>query len=426
MLPDRFLWGVSTAAYQVEGAVAEDGRGLSIWDTFVREPGRVVDGSTGDVACDHYHRYGEDVDLMAALGVDAYRFSVAWPRVQPSGRGPGNAAGLDFYERLVDRLLASGIAPVATLFHWDLPQALQDDGGWFNRETADRFAEYADLVAARLGDRVAMWITLNEPFVHTVNGHAFGIHAPGQALMFDALPTAHHQLLAHGLAVPALRSRSTSPISIANNYSPVYVLGDRDEDRAAGAIYDALHNRLFTDPLLGKGYPDGFDLPVRDGDLDIIAAPIDALGVNYYNPTGIRAPSTSDSGLPFDIVALEGYPRTDFDWPVVPEGLGQLLTRLHHDYGLPLYVTENGCAYPESPDDQRRIDYLAGHIAALDEARAGGVDVRGYFIWSIVDNFEWAEGFTKRFGLVHVDFDTGVRTPKASYHWLRQKLNGTR
>jgi beta-glucosidase len=426
MLPDRFLWGVSTAAYQVEGAVAQDGRGVSIWDTFVREPGRVVDGSTADFACDHYHRYGEDVDLMATLGVDAYRFSVAWPRIQPSGRGPANAAGLDFYERLVDRLLAAGIAPVATLFHWDLPQSLQDDGGWFNRDTAARFAEYADLVAARLGDRVAMWVTLNEPFVHTVFGHAFGLHAPGQALMFDALPTAHHQLLAHGLAVPALRARSTSPVCIANNYSPVYVLGERDEDRAAGAFYDGLHNRLFTDPLLGKGYPDGFDLPVRDGDLDVIAAPIDALGVNYYNPTGIRAPSTSDSGLPFDIVPLEGYPRTDFDWPIVPEGLGQLLTRLHADYGLPLYVTENGCAYPESPDDQRRIDFLASHIAAMEEARAAGVDVRGYFIWSIVDNFEWAEGFTKRFGLVHVDFETGERTPKASYHWLQAKLAGTR
>jgi beta-glucosidase len=244
--------------------------------------------------------------------------------------------------------------------------------------------------------------------------------------MFDALPTAHHQLLAHGLAVPALRARSTSPISIANNYSPVYLMGESDHDRAAAGAYDALHNRLFTEPLLGRGYPDGFDLPVRDGDLDVIAAPIDALGVNYYNPTGIRAPSTADSGLPFDMVPLEGYPRTDFDWPVVPAGLGELLTRLHADYGLPLYVTENGCAYPESPDDQRRIDYLAGHIAALDEARAGGADVRGYFVWSIVDNFEWAEGFTKRFGLVHVDFETGQRTPKASYHWLRELLDSRR
>jgi beta-glucosidase len=426
MLPDRFLWGVSTAAYQIEGGVHEGGRGVSIWDTFVREPGRVADGSTADVACDHYHRYAEDVDLMAGLGVDAYRFSVAWPRIQPNGRGTANADGLDFYERLVDALLARGIAPVATLFHWDLPQALQDDGGWFNRDTAARFAEYADQVAGRLGDRVAMWITLNEPFVHTVFGHAFGVHAPGQALMFDALPTAHHQLLAHGLAVPALRARSTSPISIANNYSPVYLLGESDDDRAAGAMYDALHNRLFTDPLLGKGYPDGFDLPVRAGDLEVIAAPIDALGVNYYNPTGIRAPSTADSGLPFDMVPLEGYPRTDFDWPVVPAGLGEILTRLQADYGLPLYVTENGCAYPESPDDQRRIDYLAAHIGAVDEARASGVDVRGYFVWSIVDNFEWAEGFSKRFGLVHVDFETGQRTPKASYHWLRELLDSRR
>jgi beta-glucosidase len=225
MLPDRFLWGVSTAAYQIEGGVAEDGRSPSIWDTFVREPGRVVDGSTGDVACDHYHRVDEDVALLAGLGVDAYRFSIAWPRVQPGGQGPANPAGVDFYDRLVDRLLGSAIAPVATLFHWDLPQALQDGGGWFNRDTAARFAEYADIVASRLGDRVALWITLNEPFVHTVYGHAFGLHAPGQALMFDALPTAHHQLLAHGLAVPALRARSASPITIANNYSPVYLRG---------------------------------------------------------------------------------------------------------------------------------------------------------------------------------------------------------
>jgi beta-glucosidase len=422
MLPDRFLWGVSTAAYQIEGGVAEDGRSPSIWDTFVREPGRVVDGSTGDVACDHYHRVDEDVALLAGLGVDAYRFSIAWPRVQPGGQGPANPAGVDFYDRLVDRLLGSGIAPVATLFHWDLPQALQDGGGWFNRDTAARFADYADIVASRLGDRVALWITLNEPFVHTVYGHAFGLHAPGQALMFDALPTAHHQLLAHGLAVPALRARSASPITIANNYSPVYLRGDTDEDIVAGDVYDALHNRLFTDPLLGRGYPAPFELPVKDGDLETIAAPIDALGVNYYQPTGIRASSTPDSGLPFDIVPLEGYPRTDFDWPVVPAGLRELLTRLHADYGLPLYVTESGCAYGESPDDQRRIDYLAGHIDALEAARADGVDVRGYFVWSIVDNFEWAEGYTKRFGLVHVDFESLVRTPKASYHWLRERL----
>jgi beta-glucosidase len=240
--------------------------------------------------------------------------------------------------------------------------------------------------------------------------------------MFDALPTAHHQLLAHGRAVNVLRGRTSAPVTIANNYSPVVVLGDSEADHAAGDAYDALHNRLFTDPLFGRGYPDGFDLPVRDGDLDTIAAPLDALGVNYYNPTGIRAPSTVDSGLPFDIVPLEGYPVTDFGWPVVPEGLGQILTRLHQDYGAPLYVTESGCAYAEAPHDQRRIDYLAGHIDAVEAVRTKGVDVRGYFVWSIMDNFEWAEGFSKRFGLVHVDFDTLVRTPRASYAWLRDRI----
>ena len=423
---DGFVWGVSTAAYQIEGAVTEDGRGPSVWDTFVHEPGRVANGDTGDVACDHYHRYLSDVDLMAGLGVDAYRFSVAWTRIQPDGRGPANPAGLAFYDRLVDALLARGIDPVVTLFHWDLPQAIQDQGGWFNRDTAGWFADYTDLVSSRLGDRVRMWITLNEPFVHTVFGHAFGVHAPGQALMFDALPTAHHQLLAHGRAVNVLRGRTSAAVAIANNYTPVVVLGDTDADRAAGDAYDALHNRLFTDPLFGRGYPDGFDLPVRDGDLETIAAPIDALGVNYYNPTGIRAPSDPAGGLPFDIVPLEGYPVTDFGWPVVPEGLGQILTRLHHGYGVPLYVTESGCAYPESPDDQRRIDYLAGHIDALEAVRSQGVDVRGYFVWSIMDNFEWAEGFSKRFGLVHVDFDTLARTPKSSYAWLRDRIARSR
>jgi beta-glucosidase len=267
-----------------------------------------------------------------------------------------------------------------------------------------------------------MWITLNEPFVHTVYGHAFGLHAPGQALMLGALPTAHHQLLAHGLAVPALRAHSTSPVMLANNYSPVIVVGDSDEDRAAGAAYDALHNRLFTDPLVGRGYPEGFDLRVQDGDLDIIAAPIDAIGVNYYNPTGVSRPSIPETGLPFDLALLDGYELTDFGWPVAPEGLGQLLTRLHTDYGLPLYVTESGCAYNESPEDQRRIDYLAGHIDVVESVRAQGVDVRGYFVWSLMDNFEWAEGTSKRFGLVHVDFDTLTRTPKSSFAWLRDRI----
>ncbi|WP_431727582.1 GH1 family beta-glucosidase [Verrucosispora sp. TAA-831] len=435
--PTGFRWGVSTSAYQIEGAADVDGRGPSIWDTFAHSPGRILDGSTGDVACDHYHRYAEDVALMADLGVGAYRFSVAWPRVLPTGTGPVNAAGLDFYERLVDELLGHGIDPVATLFHWDLPQPLQDAGGWLHRDTAHRFAEYADAVSARLGDRVKLWITLNEPFIHMSLGHGTGEHAPGEALLFDAFPVAHHQLLGHGLAVAALRARSSSPVAIANNYSPVRVLGDDPADAAAGYAYDALHNRLFTDPLLGRGYPTelGFDTGVvRDGDLDVIAAPLDVLGVNYYNPTGVRAPEEG-SPLPFTLVPLTGYPRTAFDWPVAPDGLHDLLGWLHRQYGPdlpPIQITESGCAYDDTPDadgrvpDPDRIAYLDGHLRAVHAAMADGVDVTGYFVWSLLDNWEWAEGFTKRFGLVHVDFATGARTPKSSYTWLREVIAAAR
>ncbi|WP_234040431.1 GH1 family beta-glucosidase [Micromonospora coerulea] len=433
--PAGFRWGVSTAAYQIEGAATADGRGPSIWDTFAHSPGRIADGSTGDVACDHYHRYAEDVALLAGLGVSAYRFSIAWPRVQPTGAGAANPAGLDFYDRLVDELLGHGVDPVATLFHWDLPQALEDTGGWLNRDTAHRFAEYADLVAARLGDRVKLWITLNEPFIHMSLGHGMGVHAPGRMLLFDAFPVAHHQLLGHGLAVSALRARSTSPVAIANNYSPVRLAGDTDADRAAGAAYDALHNRLLTDPLLGLGYPEepGLDPGVvRDGDLDVIAAPLDVLGVNYYNPTGIRA-AEEGSPLPFEIVPLGGYPRTAFDWPVVPDGLRELLVGLRDRYGdalPPIQVTESGCAYDDTQDadgrvaDPERIAYLDGHLRAVRAAIDEGVDVTGYFVWSLLDNWEWAEGFTKRFGLVHVDYATQRRTPKSSYAWLRDVIRG--
>jgi beta-glucosidase len=424
MFPRDFRWGTSTAAYQIEGAATEDGRGPSIWDTFSHEQGRISDGSTGDVACDHYHRYPEDIALMTGLGVDAYRFSIAWARIQPTGSGPVNPAGVAFYDRLVDALLAAGIDPVATLFHWDLPQALQDAGGWFNRDTAFRFADYADHVAAALGDRVKLWITLNEPFIHMVYGHGFGMHAPGETRMLGALPTAHHQLLGHGLAVAALRARSASPVTIANSHSPVWVMGERDEDRAAAAYYDALQNRLFVEPLLGMGYPEGLDLPVRDGDLEAIAAPIDALGVNYYNPTGISAPTVEE--LPFDMVTLDGYPMTEFGWPVVPDGLRELLVDLHGRYHMPMYITENGCAYADWPDDPRRIEYLSGHLDAVSKAIEQGADVRGYFAWSLMDNFEWAEGYTKRFGLVHVDFDTQQRTPRRSYTWYRDFIASAR
>ncbi|MEU4225423.1 GH1 family beta-glucosidase [Nonomuraea sp. NPDC026600] len=432
-----FLWGTATAAYQIEGAVKDDGRGASIWDTFTHEPGRTRDGHTGDVACDHYHRWPEDVALMADLGVNAYRFSIAWSRVLPLGTGQVEPRGLDFYDRLVDGLLAAGIAPVPTLFHWDLPQALQDLGGWMNRDISYYFAEYAAVVAERLADRVPMWITLNEPFVHMAFGYGMGVHAPGQALLFDALPVAHHQLLGHGLAVQALRAAGARQVLITNNCTPVWPASGSAEDLAAADAYDTLHNRLFNDPILLGEYPDlkaigALDDVVRDGDLAVISTPLDGLGINYYNPTRIGAPA--DDALPFTDLGITGYPTTAFGWPVVPDGLRELLTGLHARYGAalpPVYVTENGCSQEDLPgpdgtiDDQGRIAFLDGHITAVEQA-AAGVDVRGYFVWSLLDNFEWAEGYHQRFGLVHVDFDTLRRTPKASYAWLRDRLTAAK
>ncbi|MEV4559310.1 GH1 family beta-glucosidase [Kitasatospora sp. NPDC049285] len=430
-LPAGFRWGASTAAYQIEGAVDEDGRGRSVWDVFCERPGAVKNGQSGREACDHYHRWAEDVELMRDLGLDGYRFSIAWPRIQPTGKGAVNAAGLDFYERLVDGLLDAGITPLPTLFHWDLPQSLEDEGGWLNRETAYRFGEYATLVADRLGDRVPAWITLNEPFVHMVFGYALGIHAPGRALMLDALPAAHHQLLGHGLAAAELHSRGLD-VLIANNLTPVQVASETAEDRAAADAYDALHNRLFTDPLLLGRYPDlsayglGPDLggAVRDGDLALIAGtPLAGLGVNYYNPTRIAAPT--DPGLPFAEAPIDGVPRTHFGWPVVPSGLHELLLTLRERYGdalPPITVTENGCSTEDTLDDTFRIDYLAAHLDALARAAADGIDLRGYYTWSLLDNFEWAEGYDQRFGLVRVDFETQVRTPKASYAWYRDLI----
>jgi beta-glucosidase len=438
--PESFTWGVATAAYQIEGAVAEDGRGDSIWDTFCRQPGAVRDGQTGDIADDHYHRWPEDVALMAGLGISAYRFSIAWPRIQPAGSGAVNAAGLDFYDRLTDGLLAQGITPMPTLYHWDLPQPLEDAGGWLTRDTAFRFADYAGLVAARLADRIPMWITVNEPFVVTAFGYALGIHAPGKALMLDAVPTAHHQLLGHGLATAALRDAGARQVAITNNYSPAWPASDSAADVAATAAYDTLHNRLFTDPLLLGSYPDltafgisgGLDC-VRDGDLAIISADIDALGVNYYTPTRLSA--QPDPPLPLQMEPIPGYPVTAFGWPVIPAGLSELLTSLASRYGAalpPIYITENGCSVTDEPDadgridDQPRIVYLDGHIRAVADAMRSGVDVRGYLVWSLMDNFEWAEGYHQRFGLVHVDFDTQRRTPKASYGWYRDLIAAQR
>jgi beta-glucosidase len=439
--PDGFTWGVATAAYQIEGATEEDGRGVSVWDTFCRQPGAIRDGHTGDVADDHYHRWPEDVALMADLGIGAYRFSIAWPRIQPSGSGPINAAGLDFYDRLTDGLLARGITPMPTLYHWDLPQPLEDAGGWMARDTAYRFAEYAAIAAERLADRVPTWITLNEPFVVTAFGYALGIHAPGKALMLDALPTAHHQLLGHGLATAALRAAGARQVAITNNYSPAWPATDSPADLTAATAYDALHNRLFTDPVLLGRYPDltafgigadGMEC-VRDGDLALIGAPIDALGVNYYTPTRLSA--LPDSPLPFQMEPIPGYPVTAFGWPVIPAGLTELLTMLATRYAgqlPPVYITENGCSVADEPDadgvidDQPRIAYLDGHIRAVADAIKAGVDVRGYLVWSLMDNFEWAEGYHQRFGLVHVDFDTQRRTPKASFAWYRDMIAAQR
>lgn len=426
--PDRFEVGVSTAAYQIEGAVTEDGRGPSVWDTFAHTPGRVKNGDTGDVACDHYHRWPEDVALMADLGVDAYRFSISWPRVQPTGSGALNTPGLDFYDRLVDALLQRGIAPLPTLFHWDLPQALEDEGGWLSRATAERFAEYAGHVADRLGDRVRRWITLNEPVVHMAEGHAWGGGAPGHSLMFGALPVAHHQLLGHGLAARVLRERGATQVMITNNCTPVLPASDDEADVMAAAMYDSFHNRLFNDPILLGAYPEMLasflgDL-VQEGDLEIIHAPLDALGINYYNPTRIAA-AAPDADLPFDPQPIEGVPITAFGWPVVPGGLRDLLVGLKDTYGEalpPIYITENGCSTADGTDDAFRIDYLRGHLDALKSAIDAGVDVRGYFIWSLMDNFEWSEGYSQRFGLVRVDFETQERTPKDSFRWLRTAL----
>lgn len=435
-----FMWGTATAAYQIEGAVDADGRGRSIWDTFSHQPGRIREGHTGDVACDHYHRWDEDLALAAGLGLDAYRFSIAWPRIQPDGRSPVNPAGLDFYDQLVDGLLERGMSPFPTLFHWDLPQALEDQGGWLNRDTAYRFADYAAAVADRLGDRASRWITLNEPFIHMAFGYALGHHAPGRALYFDALPAGHHQLLGHGLAAVALRERG-GQVLLTNNCTPVTAASDRPEDLAAADVYDTIHNRFFLDPVLTGRYPDLLQEmltgagAIQDGDLATIATPLTGLGINYYNPTRVGAPTAADDPLPFVRLPIDGVPRTGFGWPVAPRGLRDLLVGLRERYGTdlpPIHITENGCAYPDPVNadgqvtDTERIAFLDGHLRAVHDAIAEGVDVRGYFVWSLLDNFEWAEGYSQRFGLVHVDFDTQVRTPKASYRWYADQVRAQR
>lgn len=428
VLGTDFLVGVATSCYQIEGAVAEDGRLPSIWDVFSHTPGKTKNGETGDVACDHYHRLEQDLDLLAWLGVDAYRFSIAWPRVVPDGDGAVNGKGLDFYERLVDGLLARGIKPCPTLYHWDLPAALE--GGWLTRRSVDAFARYAEVVARRLGNKVHCWFTHNEPWCQAFLGYQTGLFAPGHRDIAEALTCAHHLLLSHGLAVQAVRQHSSAPIGPALNFMPAHPLSESEADHAAAARLDGYFNRWFLEPISGRGYPAdmvawyGAAMPsVTDADLRLIAQPIDVMGINYYERAVVRA---SDDGLlKLDHLRAEEFPRTA-DREIYPQGLGALLDRLRNDYGYQrMLITENGAAFLEAPsaqgivEDVGRADFLDAHLREVVAARARGVGVEGYFAWSLMDNFEWAEGYAMRYGIVHVDFATQQRTPKRSAHYLR-------
>jgi beta-glucosidase len=445
--PPGFRWGAATASYQIEGAVAEGGRTPSVWDTFSHTPGKVANGHTGDVACDHYHRVDDDVALMAALGLQAYRFSISWSRVLPEGHGAANQEGLDFYRRLVDRLSEHGITPCATVFHWDLPQVLEDEGGFRNRRILDWYADYAALLARELGDRVTMWATFNEPWVYAFLGHASGVHAPGLTDARAAITVTHHELVAHGRALEAMRAeRDGLELGIVINTSNFVAEGEPPPPAEQLARADAIHNRWWFDAMLLGRYPEGLleaygDLAadVEVDDLPTIAQPLDWLGINYYFDTLVQG---RDADGPDAARGLAEYPtttgvresdrraeHTDMGWPITPEGLATTLRRLAADYpGLPpVYITENGCAYDDPVvdgrcADPRRIEYLDRHLRAVAEAIAAGVDVRGYFQWSLLDNFEWALGYDKRFGLVHVDFDTLVRTPRDSAAWYRDVI----
>ncbi|MBJ6641177.1 beta-glucosidase [Streptomyces sp. DHE7-1] len=428
-LPHDFLWGTATAAYQIEGAVAEDGRSPSIWDTFSHTPGKIANDDNGDVACDHYHRWREDIGLMRQLGTNAYRLSVAWPRVIPGGTGAVNAKGLAFYDELVDALLEAGITPAVTLYHWDLPQALQDRGGWPERATALAFAEYASAVAERLGDRVKLWATLNEPSCSAWIGHLEGTMAPGWTDLTAAVRASYHLLLGHGLATHAIRAAvPDAQVGIVNNLSTVFPATDRPEDLAAARRHDGHVNRWWLDPVHGRGFPAdmvetyGVELPEQPGDLETIAAPLDWLGLNYYFPAYVA--DDSDGPAPHvRSVRRPDVPRTGMDWEIDADGIETLLLRLTEEYGArKIHVTENGSAYPDvvrpdgTVDDRERQEYLEGHLAACASAARKGAPLAGYFAWSLLDNFEWAYGYDKRFGLVHVDYRTQVRTIKGSGH----------
>jgi beta-glucosidase len=434
--PPSFLWGVSTSAYQIEGAAHEDGRGLSIWDTYSRIPGKIKNNDTGDVACDHYHRYREDVALMQEFGVQAYRFSVAWPRIMPEGRGAINKAGLAFYDRLIDGILAAGIEPWLCLYHWDLPQALQDHGGWPNRDCAQWFADYTDVVAQHYGDRVKRFATVNEPSVFTLFGFALGGQAPGIVDRAMLLRAIHHVNLGHGAAIDRLRARvKNASLGAVYNCQPCRPAIDTPENRVAAETLDAYWNLAFPDPQLRGVYPppiaDLMTPYLKSDDLKHINRPADWFGLNHYSPNYVVASDKTPLGLWFGD-APANVPRSTMGWPVEPAAFGEILTRMHKRYGLPIYVTENGTAYADKPTpqgkvhDEPRISYLKAYTAAMYEAMAAGVDVRGYFVWALLDNFEWSSGYSERFGLVYVDYPTQRRLPKDSFRWFSDQIKASR
>lgn len=440
--PADFRWGVSTSSFQIEGAGREDGKGESIWDRFCSQPGRIRDGSDAQVACDHYHRYPQDLDMARALGVNAYRFSIAWPRILPNGRlgrGAVNEAGLAFYDRLVDAMLERGLDPWCTLYHWDLPQALQDEGGWTARSTVDAFVAYTDVVTRRLGDRVKHWITHNEPWCSSMMSYWEGVHAPGGRSLPDALQACHHILLSHGLAIPVIRRNVTeAQVGITLSLHPITAASDSAADQAAVRRHDGLRNRWFLDPLFGRGYPEdtlallGEAAPaVQPGDLAAIATATDFLGVNYYFPEMVADdPAAHHSPMRSRLVERDGVERTGFGWEVSPQGLVDLLTRVQRDYApAVIQLTENGSTFEDvlTPEgrvhDAERLSYLQRHLAALKQALDAGVPVKGYFAWSLLDNFEWAEGYLRRFGLAYVDYPTQRRILKDSGLWYGRFLN---
>ena len=441
-LPAGFVWGAATSSYQIEGALAADGRRPCIWDTFAGTPGKTWKGESGDPGCDHYHRYADDVRMMAGIGLKAYRFSVAWPRVQPTGSGPVNAAGVAFYDRLVDALLASGIDPWPTLYHWDLPQDLQDVGGWAERDTAARFADYVGLVAQTIGDRVRHWSTLNEPWCSAFEGHMSGRHAPGIQNPVTAVRALHHLLLGHGLAVARLRAHGATDIGISLNLIPCEPADDSPGARDAARLVDGQANRVFLDPLLRGRYPDdviadfaraGAELPIVGDDAHVIAAPINWVGVNYYAPHIVAPgpdPRRPSPFIPGDAITQVRSTEnvTALGWPVRPPSFANLLRRLQRDYAMPLFIHENGAAYNDvvSPDgtvdDADRVGYYARHLDVVRAVVREGVDLRGYFAWSLMDNYEWAEGYKMRFGIVHVDFATQRRTLKSSARWYSKLI----